>query len=176
MDKISGLPWWRRRQRICLWCKRPRFDPWVRKIHWKREWQPTPVFLPGEFHGQRSLVGYSSWGHKELDTTEWLFFPLYDSPVSHSSQMGEAQFESRFFCVHSLCVWGLESYSSVLEGRFSMPAVSPAAKCLPCIETLVMMSARSKDSCNSCLKVLTPSATLPHWACQIKWWKRRPVF
>ena len=38
----------------------------------RREWQPTPVFLPGEFHGQRSLVGYSSWGHKELDTTEWL--------------------------------------------------------------------------------------------------------
>ena len=36
-----------------------RVDPWVRKIPWKREWLPTPVFLPGEFHGQRSLVGYS---------------------------------------------------------------------------------------------------------------------
>ena len=35
-----------------------RFDPWVRKIPWKREWLPTPVFLPGDFHGQRSLVGY----------------------------------------------------------------------------------------------------------------------
>ena len=34
------------------------FDPWVRKIPWKREWLPTPVFLPGEHHGQRSLVGY----------------------------------------------------------------------------------------------------------------------
>ena len=34
------------------------------------KWLPTPVFLPGEFHGQRSLVGYSSWGHKESDTTE----------------------------------------------------------------------------------------------------------
>ena len=34
------------------------------------EWQPTPIFLPGEFHGQRNLVGYSSWGHKESDTTE----------------------------------------------------------------------------------------------------------
>ena len=39
-------------------------------IHWRREWQSTPVFLPGEFHGQRSLVGYSSWSCKELDTTE----------------------------------------------------------------------------------------------------------
>ena len=37
---------------------------------WSRAWQPTPVFLPGEFHGQRSLAGYSSWGHNESDTTE----------------------------------------------------------------------------------------------------------
>ena len=50
-------------------CKRPRFDLWVTKIPWRREWQPTPVFLPGEFHGQRSLVGYTPWGHKESDTT-----------------------------------------------------------------------------------------------------------
>ena len=38
-------------------CRRPRFDPWVKKIPWKREWQPTPVFLPREFNGQRSLEG-----------------------------------------------------------------------------------------------------------------------
>ena len=47
-----------------------RFDPWVRKIPWRREWQPTPAFLPGESHGQRILAGYSPWGHKESDTTE----------------------------------------------------------------------------------------------------------
>ena len=45
-------------------------DPWVRKIRWRRKWQPIPVFLPGESHGQRSLVGYSPWGWKELDTSE----------------------------------------------------------------------------------------------------------
>ena len=39
--------------------RRPRFDPWVGKIPWRREWLPTPVFLPGSFHGQRNLVGYS---------------------------------------------------------------------------------------------------------------------
>ena len=39
---------------------------------WRRKWQPTPVFSPGESHGQRSLVGYSPWGHKELDRTEQL--------------------------------------------------------------------------------------------------------
>ena len=43
-----------------------------RKIPRRREWLPTPVFLPGEIHRQRSLVGYSPWGHKELDTTERL--------------------------------------------------------------------------------------------------------
>ena len=50
--------------------KRCRFDPWVGKIPWRRKWQPTPVFLPGKSQGQRSLVCYSSWGHKELDMTE----------------------------------------------------------------------------------------------------------
>ena len=51
-----------------------RFEPWVRKIPWRRAWQPTPVFLPGEFHEQRSLVGYSPWGRKESDMTERLHF------------------------------------------------------------------------------------------------------
>ena len=48
------------------------FSPWVWKIPWRRAWQPTPVFLPGESHGERSLVGYSPWGCKESDVTEWL--------------------------------------------------------------------------------------------------------
>ena len=52
-------------------------DPWVGKIPWRREWLPTPVFLPGEVHGQRSLVGYSPWGHKELAVTEQLTLSLF---------------------------------------------------------------------------------------------------
>ena len=43
----------------------PRLDPWVRKIPWRRAWQPTSIFLSGEFHAQRNLVGYSPWDHKE---------------------------------------------------------------------------------------------------------------
>ena len=56
--------------RHCRRHKRCGFDPWVRKIPWRRKWQPTPVFLPAESHGRRSLVGYSPQGLKELDTTE----------------------------------------------------------------------------------------------------------
>ena len=50
--------------------RRHGLDPWVGKIPWRRAWQPTPVFLPGESHGQWSLVGYSPWGGKGLDMTE----------------------------------------------------------------------------------------------------------
>ena len=74
----------------CSRYKRRGFDPWIGKIPQRRKGQPTPVFLPGEFHGQRSLVGYSPWGHKELDMTERLthtFFlskPLASHPWSLS--------------------------------------------------------------------------------------------
>ena len=60
----------------CLQCERPGFDSWIGKIPWRRQWQSTPVLLPGKSHGWRSLVGYSPWGHKESDTTEWLHFLL----------------------------------------------------------------------------------------------------
>ena len=66
------LPWWLSWWRICLQCRRPGFSPWVGKIPWRREWQPTPVFWPGESHGQRSLAGDSPWGHKEWDMIERL--------------------------------------------------------------------------------------------------------
>ena len=50
--------------------KRLRFDTWVGKIPWRRNWQPTSVFLPGKLHGQRSLEGYSPWGTEESKMTE----------------------------------------------------------------------------------------------------------
>jgi len=52
-------------------CKRCELNPWVRKIPWSRKWQLTPVFLPGKFHGQRSLANYSPWGSKESYITEY---------------------------------------------------------------------------------------------------------
>ena len=57
-------------KKIRLQCGRPRFEPWVGKIPWRRKQQPTPVFLPGESHGGRSLVGCRLWGRTESDTTE----------------------------------------------------------------------------------------------------------
>ena len=56
----------------CRRCRRCGFNAQVGKISWSRKWQPTPVFLPGKFCGQRSLVGYSPWGCKELDMTKQL--------------------------------------------------------------------------------------------------------
>ena len=60
------------RSRQCRRCKGRGFDPCVGTIPWRRKWQPAPVFLPGKSHGQRSLGGYSPWGHKESDMTERL--------------------------------------------------------------------------------------------------------
>ena len=71
---IVGLPrwlrWLKKKKKIHLQCGKPGFNPWVRKVPWRRKWQPTPVFLPGEFHEQRSLAVYSSWDYKESDMTE----------------------------------------------------------------------------------------------------------
>ena len=60
------------KESTCQWRRHKRhgFDSWIGNIPWGRKWQPTPVFLPGELHGQRSLVDYSPWGHKKSDTTE----------------------------------------------------------------------------------------------------------
>ena len=79
--KYSDLDLWFQKQTIKLYNNIPLlhyfnnankyYFMWYR---WKSKWQPTPVFLPGESHGRRSLVGYSPRGHKESDTTEWLYF------------------------------------------------------------------------------------------------------
>ena len=70
----------------------------VKTWSWRRKRQPTPVFLPGEFHGRRSLVGYTPWGHKEPDTTEWL--TLKDMK---DSQMHFTKWKKPIRTEHILC-------------------------------------------------------------------------
>ena len=72
--KQWGFPEWHNSKQFtyqCRRCKRCRLDTWVGKITWSRKWQPNPVFLAGESREQRSLVGYSPWGCKESDMTEY---------------------------------------------------------------------------------------------------------
>ena len=73
--KVYGLPRWRSAiasVRQCGRCRRHGFDPCIKMILWSKKRQPIPEFLPGEFHGQKSLAGYSPWCSKESDTTERL--------------------------------------------------------------------------------------------------------
>ena len=63
------LPWWLSGKETACQCRRRVLSPWVMNIPWRRKWQPTPVFFPGKSNGQRGLVGYNPWGHKESDTT-----------------------------------------------------------------------------------------------------------
>ena len=72
LASLLGLPRYRSGKESAYQLRRCGFDPWVRKIPWRRKWQPTPVFLPGKSHGKGCLVGCSSGGCKESDTTERL--------------------------------------------------------------------------------------------------------
>ena len=94
LASIVIFPWWLKRQRICLQCGRPRLDPWVGKIPWRRVWQPPPVFFLGEVHGQRSLVGYSPRCHREPDTAEWLTLSLSSWIAPRQWREEGVQFES----------------------------------------------------------------------------------
>ena len=69
-----GLPWWFSGKESTCKCRRCGFNPWVGKISWRKKWQPTPIFLLGKSHGQRSLACYTPWGHKRIvlsHKTEW---------------------------------------------------------------------------------------------------------
>ena len=70
MYLYNGFPCGSDSKRIYLQCERPGFDLWVWKIHWRRKWQPTSVFVPGKSHGQRTRTRYNPWGCKESNTPE----------------------------------------------------------------------------------------------------------
>ena len=74
-------------------------NPWVGKIPWRREWQPTPVFLPGESRGQR----YSPWGRKKLDTTEQITLSLSYSRKKKERNHSGTKKENPDFFTYKLC-------------------------------------------------------------------------
>ena len=78
---------------VCLQFRRPGFDPPVGKIPWRRKWQPTPLLLPGEFHGQRSLVGYSLWDRRETHRTEQLHFSFGNRVIADVIDCDEVTLE-----------------------------------------------------------------------------------
>ena len=81
LNLVQILPWWLRGLSVCPQCGRPGFDPRVGKIPWRKKWQLTPVLLPGESHGRKSLAGYSPRGRKQSDTTEPLHLLTY-APIT----------------------------------------------------------------------------------------------
>ena len=103
-------------------CRRPRFERWIGKIPWRREWLPTPVFLPGEVHGQRSLAGYSPWGLKQSDTTEqltpvpWQLMPLSYFPCQTVSLWEEGWI---FFISMPCYAWSWKWHNWVLIAYFT---------------------------------------------------------
>ena len=72
------VSWWLSGKESACWCRRCELDPFVKKISWRRKWQPTPVFLPGKSHRQRSLVGYSPWGCESESEVAQSCLTLYD--------------------------------------------------------------------------------------------------
>ena len=86
--------------------KRCGFDPWVRKMAWRRPWQPPPVFLPGESCGQRSLAGYHPWGRKESDVTEATY--LACKRGKHTAEIFKSSFiSSEILSLISILMWSL---------------------------------------------------------------------
>ena len=121
MDTVEGLPWWLSGKELACQCRRHRFNPWVRKIPWRRAWQPLPVFLPGESHGQRSLVGYSPWGHKNSDKMEQLTLFHFHYSTRHCSRQLRCHHIQSNYCYCSYFMWHLEVGQSV---QFSHSVVS----------------------------------------------------
>ena len=125
---IRGLLWWlSSKASTCQW-RRHGFNPWIRKIPWRRKWQPTPVLLPGKSHGWRSLVGYSPWGRKESDMTERLHFCissrihlLQSLLITHSSASTLIRSDQISHSVVSDYLWPHESQ----HARPPCPSLTP---------------------------------------------------
>ena len=124
---INKLPTWLSGKEPTCQCRRHRFSPWVGKIPWRRKWQPTPVFLPENFQGQRSLAGYSPWDHKESDTNKQeydLMLPRIQLQRGLKFLLNHASFIEHFpqpcICLGGYNVGPTFLYRPVWGGRMSL--------------------------------------------------------
>ena len=89
-------------------------DPWVEKIPWGKAWQPTPVLFPGESPGQRSLAGYSPWGHRESDTTEQLSTAHPSQDITFGGDGRDPMLSGRKISSFNLPAWPLKKLARPL--------------------------------------------------------------
>ena len=126
----------------CRGHKRQGFDPWVGKIPWRRKRQPTPVFLPGESHGQRSLAGYSPWGCKESDTTE----VTASRQQSHLGYLVKTRQSKPYATSRSLCLWVLGAADTHQRSR--SPVRLSVLSCPICAYSSLQVSTLTPIRCS----------------------------
>ena len=113
---IWGFSWWLRGKESSFQCRRCGFDPWIGKIPWRRrKWQPTPVFLPGNFHGPEEPGGLQSMGVTELDTTE------HTHTLSFGVLVMWSTYERLKRCLSWVCVGRITPLQAILLDRFVHP-------------------------------------------------------
>ena len=108
-----GMGKWLRWLTIHLQCKRLRFNSWVRKIPWRREWRPTPVFLPWRSHGHKILAGYSPWDRKGLDTTKQLTLTFHEMG-KWLSDGGSGSSQDTFCKLNLRSLWNIQAYKFIV--------------------------------------------------------------
>ena len=116
----EGLPWWLSSKEPACQYRRCRFNPWVGKVSWRRKWQPAPVFLPGESHGQRSLAGYSS-GVAESQTR----------PSTGSSWAASTTLQSYSLYLFFTTIFLSDSGDIFLSTEMTVTPNIPTDKCMP---------------------------------------------
>ena len=189
-----GLPWWLSGKEPTCQYRRLGFDPCVGKIPWRREWQPTPVFLHGKSHGQKRLAGYSLWGQEE----SLLFCPLeleaqlYQFFEAEGCTLNDVLLKDTQF--RSMCHYGPWQYQEVmLSLRHCLRDFTsgPVVENLPCnagdggsilgweinvseaAELLSPMCTTSRESLSTTIKIL--SAAIKPWCSHISnvFWKKK---
>ena len=135
---MKMLPRWCSGKESSCQCRRHAFDSWVGKTPWRRKWLPTLVFLPGKFRGQGSLVGHSSWVHRESDTTE--------NAGTHIPA-GNA----------------LKSCFDIVENFFSVIIVCIWCGAITYLSWFIMFASLSSFNFMSFIRVIWKSVKISHW-------------